>query len=44
VAPADVACTILEAVGIDPRKLLRTPDGRPIEILDAGAPIRELFA
>ncbi|MFO0825781.1 MAG: DUF1501 domain-containing protein [Gemmataceae bacterium] len=30
VSPADVAYTILDAMGIDPRKQLRTPDGRPI--------------
>lgn len=44
VAPADVACTVYEALGIDPRKQLLTPDGRPVEILDAGEPVRELFA
>jgi hypothetical protein len=44
VAPADVACTIYEAVGIDPRKQLVAPDGRPIEILDAGETIKEMFA
>ena len=43
VAPADVACTIYEALGIDPRKQLRTPDGRPVEILDQGEPVRELY-
>jgi hypothetical protein len=44
VAPADVAYTILDSLGIDPRKALHTPDGRPIEILDGGEPVRELFA
>ena len=44
VAPADVACTIYEALGIDPRKQLVAPDGRPIEILDTGENIKELFA
>src|SRR5262249_32385978 len=44
VAPADVAFTILASLGIDPRKQLRTPDGRPVEILDQGEPIEELFA
>jgi len=43
VAPADVACTIYEAVGIDPRKHLIAPDGRPIEILDVGENIKELY-
>jgi hypothetical protein len=41
--PADVAYTILSALGINPRKHLYTPDGRPMEILDQGAMIRELF-
>jgi hypothetical protein len=44
VAPADVASTILESLGIDPHKELRTPDGRPIAVLDGGETIRELFA
>ena len=44
VSPADVAFTILDALGIDPRKQLHTPDGRPVEILDQGETVRELFA
>ncbi|MGE0609264.1 MAG: DUF1501 domain-containing protein [Pirellulales bacterium] len=44
VAPADVACTVFESLGIDPRRQLVTPDGRPIEILDKGETIRELYA
>src|SRR5262249_22310774 len=44
VAPADVACTVYDVLGIDPRKLLQAPDGRPQEILDKGEPVRELFA
>ena len=44
VSPADVACTVYEALGIDPHKQLRTPDGRPIEILDQGETVKELFA
>lgn len=43
VSPADVACTIFESLGIDPRKQLLSPDGRPIEILDQGEPVRELY-
>jgi hypothetical protein len=43
VAPADVSYTILESLGIDPRKMLNSPDGRPIEILDQGETIKELF-
>ena len=44
VSPADVAYTILDSLGIDPRKQLRTPDGRPLEILDQGDAVKELFA
>ena len=44
VSPADVACTMLDALGIDPRKQLKAPDGRPIEILDACESVTELFA
>jgi len=44
VAPADVAFTMLDSLGIDPRKQLKAPDGRPIEILDLGETVKELFA
>jgi hypothetical protein len=44
VAPADVASTIYDALGIDPHKQLYTPDGRPVEVLDGGEPVRELFS
>ena len=44
VAPADVCFTILDTLGINPRKELRTPDGRPIEALDLGESVKELFA
>lgn len=44
VAPADVAATIYEAVGVDPHRWLRHPEGRPVEILDQGETVRELFA
>ena len=43
VAPADVAYTVFDSLGIDPRKQLVAPDGRPIEILDSGELIKELF-
>lgn len=44
VRPADVCWTVLEALGIDPKKILLTPEGRPVEILDQGGLIGELFA
>jgi hypothetical protein len=43
VRPADVAFTILSSLGIDPRKHLVTPDGRPVEILDEGKVIESLY-
>ena len=43
VAPADVAFTVFDSLGIDPRKQLDAPDGRPIEILDQGEVVKELF-
>jgi len=44
VGPADVAYTIYDALGIDPRKQIHTPDGRPLEILAEGATVRELYS
>lgn len=44
VRPADVACTIFEALGINPRKQIFTPDGRPLEILDQGETMRDLYS
>jgi len=43
VAPADVCYTVLESLGIDPRKRLTMPDGRPLEILEAGRTIGQLY-
>jgi uncharacterized protein (DUF1501 family) len=44
VSPADVACTILDTLGIDSRRELKAPDGRPNVILDAGVCVKKLFA
>ena len=44
VRPADVAFTIFSALGINPRKELQTPEGRPLEILNEGKLIDELYA
>jgi hypothetical protein len=43
VRPADVCYSIYDALGINPRKQIRTPEGRPVEILDEGGPITELY-
>ena len=32
-----------EALGVDPHRWLMHPEGRPVEILDRGEPVRELF-
>lgn len=42
--PADVAWTIYDAVGVDPRKELHMPDGRPLSILSEGSRIAELYS
>jgi hypothetical protein len=44
VAPADVAWTIFESLGINPQTRLVTPDGRPVEALESGRNVEELFA
>ena len=44
VSPAEVAWTVYDCVGIEPTNHLHTADGRPVEILDQGATIKELFA
>jgi len=44
VSPADVCYTVYEALGINPRKEIYTPDGRPLSILDQGDVVRELYA
>jgi uncharacterized protein (DUF1501 family) len=44
VSPADVCCTVYSALGINPRKELRMPDGRPIEILAEGGVVEELYS
>jgi hypothetical protein len=38
-----VAFTILDSLGTDPRTQIHTPDGRPLEVLDQGELVRELF-
>jgi hypothetical protein len=43
VTPADLACTIYTLLGIDPKHLLRTPDGRPIQVNRDGQLIQELI-
>jgi hypothetical protein len=44
VRPADVAYTVYDSLGIDPRSEIHTPDGRPMAILDEGSVIEQLYA
>jgi hypothetical protein len=39
----DLFCTLCEALGIDPRTENQSDVGRPIQIVEHGAPVRELF-
>lgn len=43
VTPADLAGTIYTLLGIDPKHLLHTPDGRPIEVNRDGEVVEELI-
>lgn len=43
VRPADVCATVYDALGIDSRKQIITPEGRPVQILDEGSPVHELY-
>jgi hypothetical protein len=40
----DLFCTFCHALHIDPNKENETPVGRPVKIVDGGAPVLELFA
>jgi hypothetical protein len=39
----DLFCTFCQALGIDPRKERISPLGRPLKIVEGGAPVTELF-
>ncbi len=40
---ADLHATILAAFGVDPARQYRTPDGRPIKLINGGEVVREVF-
>lgn len=40
--PEDLAATLMGQLGIDPNAEFRTPDGRPVMIVNNGKPIKEL--
>jgi hypothetical protein len=43
IKPEDMVATVLYGLGIDHKKVLHTPLGRPIPIADGGNVVRELF-
>ncbi len=43
-SPEDFAVTLYTKLGIDPHQLLHTSSGRPVQLVNGGHPIRELFA
>ena len=40
----DLFCTICKSLDVDPRKENMSPLGRPMKIVDGGAPVEQLFA
>jgi len=43
VSPADLGCTLLQALGVDARREYQTPDGRPMAILADGETVKGLL-
>ena len=43
-SPEDLACTLYTKLGIDPHRMLHAAGGRPVPLVNGGAPIRELMA
>jgi hypothetical protein len=43
-SPEDFAHTLYAKLGIDPSRVLHTNTGRPVQLVNGGAPIKELFA
>ena len=44
ITPQDMTATILHLLGIDHKKVLHTPLGRPISMVDGGKPVHEIIA
>jgi hypothetical protein len=42
--PEDFAATLYTKMGIDPSRVLHTSTGRPVQIVNGGKPMKELFA
>lgn len=43
ITPEDMAATILHKLGIDPKTILHTPLGRPVELVRDGKPVSEIL-
>jgi len=43
-SPEDFAATLYTKMGIDPTMILHTNTGRPVQLVNGGKPIKELFA
>ena len=42
VTPQDLAATIYQALGVPLNSWYRTPDGRPVELVPEGKPVKQL--
>ncbi len=43
-SPEDFAVSLYTKLGIDPHQILHTNTGRPVQLVNGGKPIKELFA
>jgi hypothetical protein len=43
VSPEDLACTLFDALGIDPHGVIQDKQGRPVALVEGGRPLRQLF-
>ena len=43
VSPEDLACTIFDALGVDPHSTIHDKQGRPVPLVDRGRPLHEVW-
>ncbi|MBM3459619.1 MAG: DUF1501 domain-containing protein, partial [Armatimonadetes bacterium] len=43
VSPEDLACTLFDALGVDPHSTIPDRESRPTSLIEGGRPLRELF-
>jgi hypothetical protein len=43
-SPEDFACSLYTKMGIDPTRVLHNTSGKPVQLVNGGHPIKELFA